>query len=94
MEEIYYYNNNPLQLSYSNDYTPCQKLEIIKQIEDDFENGMISHEQMRWCINNARYGSYTIQRKIDKLIFDGKLKYNPITNDKRTFFKKPSPFDL
>jgi hypothetical protein len=49
---------------------------------------------MRWCINNARYGSYTIQRKIDKLIFDGKLKYNPITNDKRTFFKKPSPFDL
>lgn len=94
MEEIYYYNNEPLQLSYLNDYTPCQKLEIVKQIEDDFENGMISKEQMRWICNNARYGSFTIQKKIDHLILTGKIKYNPITNDKRTFFKKPSAFDL
>ena len=34
------------------------------------------------------------QKIIDKLMFDGKIKTNPITNDTRTFFKKPSAFDL
>jgi hypothetical protein len=37
---------------------------------------------------------YTVQRIIDKLMFDGKLKVNPITLDTRTFYKKPSAFDL
>jgi len=27
-------------------------------------------------------------------MFDGKIKINPITNDTRTFYKKPSAFDL
>tara|TARA_R100000005_G_C4837338_1_gene110612 strand:- start:94 stop:381 length:288 start_codon:yes stop_codon:yes gene_type:complete len=94
MEDIYYYNNKPLQLSYLNDYTFCQKIEIIKQIEQDFDNGMITPDQMRWCINNCRFGSFTIKKRIDKLLFNGKIKFNPITNNKRSFFKKKSPFSL
>jgi|TARA_Y100001972_G_C7501060_1_gene253605 hypothetical protein len=92
--EVYYYNGNPLQLSYRNDYTLPDKLNIIKQIEMDFENGMLSTDQMRWIILNKRYGSFTVERIIDKLMFDKKIKYNPVTNDKRTFAQPKKPFDL
>ena len=93
-EEPYYYNNEPLQLSYRNTYTPPEKIEIVLQIQQDYESGMLSVDQMRWIVFNCRFGAFTVQRIIDKLMFDGKLKQNPITLDKRTFSKKPSAFDL
>ena len=93
-QELYYYNNEPLQLSYANDYTPLQKIEIVNQLNDDFTNGNLSWDQMRWNIENARFGSFTVMRIVDKLMFDGKLKTNPITNNTRTYYKKSSPFDL
>tara|TARA_R100000988_G_scaffold102400_2_gene77898 strand:+ start:94 stop:381 length:288 start_codon:yes stop_codon:yes gene_type:complete len=93
-EEPYYFNNKPLQLSYSNDYTSGEKIEIVLQIQQDYESGMLSVDQMRWIVFNCRFGAFTVQRIIDKLMFDGKLKQNPITLDKRTFSKKPMPFDL
>ena len=55
---------------------------------------MLSVDQMRWIVFNCRFGAFTVQRIIDKLMFEGKLKQNPITLDKRTFSKKPSAFDL
>jgi hypothetical protein len=94
MEDKYYYNGEPLKLSYSNNYTMADKIEIISNIQNDFKNGMLSWTQMFWIIDNAKFGSYTCQRIVDKLIFDGKLKRNPITLDTRTFYKKPSAFDL
>ena len=93
-EDEYYYNNEPLQLSYKNTYTPPEKIEIVLQIESDFNSGMLSANQMRWIINNKKFGSFTIQRIIDKLMFENKIKLNPITLDDRTFSKKPMPFDL
>ena len=93
-EEPYLFNNKPLQLSYSNDYTPGEKIEIVLQIQQDYESGMLSVDQMRWIVFNCRFGAFTVQRIIDKLMFSGKLKQNPITLDKRTFSKKPMPFDL
>jgi len=93
-EEPYYYNNEPLQLSYRNTYTPPEKIEIVLQIQQDYESGMLSVDQMRWIVFNCRFGAFTVQRIIDKKMFDGKLKQNPITLDDRTFSKKPSPFDL
>jgi hypothetical protein len=35
-----------------------------------------------------------VKKIVDKLIFSKKLKVNPITLDTRTFYKKPSAFDL
>jgi len=94
MSDIYYYNNEPLQLSYSNNYTMADKIEIISNIQEDFKNGMLSWTQMYWIINNAKFGSWTCQNIIDRLIFEGKLKKNPITLDKRTFNTIRKPFDL
>ena len=94
MSDIYYYNNEPLQLSYNNTYSMADKIEIISNIQNDFKNGMLSWSQMFWIIDNAKFGSYTCQRIIDKLIFEGKLKRNPITLDKRTFNTIRKPFDL
>jgi hypothetical protein len=91
---MYYYNNEPLQLSYKNTYTPPEKIEIILQIQNDLKAGMLSAEQMRWIVDNLRFGAWTVQKEIDRLMFDGKIKINPITNDTRTFYKKPSAFDL
>ena len=93
-EEEYYYNNEPLQLSYRNNYTPPEKIEIVLKLQQDYESGMVSDAQVRWIVNNAKFGSFTIMKIIDKLLFEKKLKYNPITLDKRTFYKPKRPFDL
>jgi len=93
-EDIYYYNDEPLKLSYSNTYTWGDKIQIIKNLEADFQSGMLSWSQIRWIVKNAKFGSFTVQRIIDKLMFDGKLKVNPITLDKRTFNTIRKPFDL
>ena len=93
-DDEYYYNNEPLQLSYRNTYTPQDKIEIVLQIENDFNSGMLSANQMRWIINNKKFGSFSVQRIIDKLMFENKIKLNPVTLDDRTFKKKPTPFDL
>ena len=93
-DEIYYYKGEPLQLSYSNDYTMPDKIEIITQIQEDFKNGMLSWVQMDWIVSGARFGSWTCQNIIDRLIFNGKLKQNPLTLDKRTFNTIRKPFDL
>jgi len=93
-EEEYLYNNEPLQKSYNNTYTPPEKIEIVQQLERDYSSGMVSDAQVRWIVNNAKFGSFTIMKIIDKLLFEKKLKHNPITLDNRTFKKKPTPFDL
>ena len=93
-EDEYYYNNEPLQLSYRNTYTPPEKIEIVLKLKEDYEAGMVSDAQVRFIVNNAKFGSFTIMKIIDKLLFEKKLKYNPITLDKRTFFKPKRPFDL
>jgi hypothetical protein len=93
-EDEYYYNNEPLQLSYKNTYTPPEKIEIVLQIENDFNSGMLSANQMRWIVNNLKFGAWTVQNIIDKMMFNNKIKINPITLDNRTFKKKPMPFDL
>jgi len=93
-EDEYYYNNEPLQLSYKNTYTADQKIEIVLQIENDFKSGMLSANQMRYIVNNLKFGSWTVQNIIDKMMFNNKIKINPITLDNRTFKKKPTPFDL
>ena len=93
-EEEYHYNNEPLQLSYRNTYTPQDKIEIVLQIENDFNSGMLSANQMRYIVNNLKFGAWTVQNIIDKMMFNNKIKINPITLDDRTFKKKPTPFDL
>jgi len=93
-EEEYYYNNEPLQLSYRNTYTADQKIEIVLKLQQDYEAGMVSDAQVRFIVNNAKFGSFTIMKIIDNLLFQKKLKYNPITLDKRTFYKPKRPFDL
>ena len=94
MSNIYYYNSKPLELSYSNGYSLADKINIIKNLESDFQSGMLSWSQIKWIIEEKKFGSWTCQKIIDKLMFDGKIKTNPITNDTRTFFKKPGAFDL
>tara|TARA_B100000519_G_C13951947_1_gene301113 strand:- start:114 stop:392 length:279 start_codon:yes stop_codon:yes gene_type:complete len=91
---IYYYNNEPLQLSYRNDYTTGEKIEIVLQIQNDLKVGMLSAEQMRWIVDNKRFGAFTVQKEIDRLMFEGKIKINPITLDALTNFPKKKPFDL
>ena len=91
---MYYYNNEPLQLSYKNDYSLADKIEIVLQIQNDLKGGMLSAEQMRWIVENKRFGAWTLQREIDKLMFSYKIKINPITLDDLTNFPKKKPFDL
>ena len=92
--EIYYYKDKPLEKSYSNTYTPLEKIELNQKLESDFNSGMLSVSQMTWIVNNGLYGGYTIQRIIDRLLFDKKIELNPLTLDKRTYKTIKKPFDL
>lgn len=94
IEELYYYNGEPLPLSYSNDLTWGDKIQIVEQIQNDFNSGMLSADQMRWIVLNAKFGSFTVMRIIDNLMFNNKIKVNPITLDDRTFKTIKKPFDL
>lgn len=94
IEEKYHYNGEPLQLSYRNTYTAAEKIEIVLKLQQDYESGMVSDAQVRFIVNNAKFGSFTIMKIIDKLLFEKKLKHNPITLNKRTFYKPKRPFDL
>ena len=85
ISDIYYYKDKPLQKSYNNTYTPPEKIEINQKLESDYSSGMLSFDQMYLIINDGLYGSFTCMRIIDKLMFDKKVKVNPITLDKRTF---------
>ena len=71
---MYYYNNEPLQLSYRNNYTTGEKIEIVLQLQNDLKVGMLSAEQMRWIVDNKRFGAFTVQKEIDRLMFEGKIK--------------------
>ena len=71
-EEVYHYNGEPLQLSYRNTYTPPEKIEIVLKLQEDYEAGMVSDAQVRWIVNNAKFGSFTIMKIIDKLLFEKK----------------------
>ena len=55
---------------------------------------MLSAEQMRWIVDNKRFGAWTVQKEIDKLMFDDKIKINLIKLDALTNFPKKKPFDL
>jgi hypothetical protein len=94
ISEIYYYKDKPLQKSYNNTYTPPEKIELNQKLESDFNSGMLSVAQMTWIVNNGLYGGYTIQRIIDRLLFDKKIELNPITLDKRTYKTIKKPFDI
>ena len=94
ISEIYYYKDKPLEKSYSNTYTPLEKIELNQKLESDYSSGMLSVSQMTWIINNGLYGGYTIQRIIDRLLFDKKIELNPITLDKRTYKTIKKPFDI
>ena len=89
----YYYKDKPLEHSYNNNYTKEEKLEIILQIERDFNAGMISISQLTWIYENKMYGSFSAGLCLDKLMKKNILKRNPITGDKRLFNKEKSKFD-
>ena len=92
MIELYYYKNKTLQKSYSNNYSLTEKIEINEQIQSDFENGMLSFEQMYLIINDGLYGSFTCMRIIDSLMHSGKIKKNPITLTTRSFKPEKKAF--
>ena len=45
-------------------------------------------------ISRSNATTARVQNIIDKMMFNNKIKINPITLDNRTFKKKPMPFDL
>ena len=83
---MYYYNNEPLQLSYRNDYTTGEKIEIVLQLQNDLKVGCSLRSKCGglWTIKGLELGQF--KKKLIKLMFDGKIKLNPITLDDLTNF--------
>ena len=92
-EDSYNYKDKPLEQFHFNNYTKEEKLDIVLQIERDFNAGMISINQLTWIYEQKRFGSFSAGLCLDKLMKKNVLKRNPITGDKRLFNKEKSKFD-
>ena len=50
-----YFKEEPLQHWYNNNYTKEEKLQIVIDLQNDYENGLLSQETIAWIVNNKRF---------------------------------------
>ena len=47
-----YFKEEPLQHWYNNNFTKEEKLQIVIDLQNDYENGLLSQETIAWIVNN------------------------------------------
>jgi hypothetical protein len=90
---IYLFNGMPLQSKYNNNYTRGEKIEIVLQLENDYQNGMLSGNTLKEIILNKLYGSFTALRILSNMQEKGIIKTNPFTNNNKPILPKKTIFD-
>jgi len=69
-----YFKDEPLKHYHFNNYNKAEKLQIVVDLWNDYENGLLDKETIKWIVNNKRTGHFTckliIQDMIQKKIID------------------------
>jgi len=76
-----YFKDEPLPHRNRNNLSKSDKLQIINDLWEDYNNGLLDNETISWITNNDRFGHFTCQliiedmlrKKIIKKDFTGKI---------------------
>jgi hypothetical protein len=71
---IRYFKEEPLQHWYNNNYTKEEKLQIVIDLQNDYENGLLSQETIAWIVNNKRFGEFSCRLIIQDMLKKGIIK--------------------
>jgi len=69
-----YFKEEPLEHSYNNRYTKEEKLQIVLDLWQDYENGLLSQETIAWIVNNKRFGDFSCRLIIQDMLKKGIIK--------------------
>ena len=69
-----YFKEEPLEHSYNNSYTKEEKLQIVLDLWQDYENGLLSQETIAWIVNNKRFGDFSCRLIIQDMLKKGIIK--------------------
>lgn len=69
-----YFKEEPLEHSYNNRYTKEEKLQIVLDLWQDYENGLLSQEVIAWIVNNKRFGDFSCRLIIQDMLKKGIIK--------------------
>ena len=90
-----YFKDELLPHFYNNKLTKEDKLQIVLDLWNDYENGLLDKETIKWIVENKRYGHFTC-----KLIIEDMIKKKIIDRDFTGCFspqdlqKPKKPYDL
>jgi hypothetical protein len=90
---VYLFKGKPLQNKFNNDYNRAEKIEIILQLQNDFDNGILSPHTLLSIIYNKLYGSFVAVRLLNEMQQKNIIKKNPFTNDNKPILPKKTVFD-
>ena len=71
---IRYFKEEPLEHSYNYRYTKEEKLQIVLDLWQDYENGLLSQETIAWIVNNKRFGDFSCRLIIQDMLKKGIIK--------------------
>ena len=90
-----YFKDELLPHFYNNKLTKQDKLQIVVDLWNDYENGLLDKETIKWIVENKRCGHFTC-----KLIIEDMIKKKIIDRDFTGCFspqdlqKPKKPYDL
>ena len=90
---VYLFKGKPLQNKFNNDYNRAEKIEIILQLQNDFDNGILSPHTLLSIIYNKLYGSFVAVRLLNEMQQKNIIKTNPFTNNNKPILPKKTIFD-
>jgi hypothetical protein len=71
-----YFKDETLPHRNRNDLSKSDKLQIINDLWEDYNNGLLDKETITWIVNNERFGDFSC-----KLIIEDMLRKKIITKD-------------
>ena len=69
-----YFKDKLLPHFYNNKLTKEDKLQIVLDLWNDYENGLLDKETISWIVNNKRVGHFTCQLIIEDMLKKGIIK--------------------
>jgi hypothetical protein len=84
---------NPCKTSLIMIITRAEKIEIILQLQNDFDNGILSPHTLLSIIYNKLYGSFVAVRLLNEMQQKNIIKTNPFTNNNKPILPKKTIFD-
>tara|TARA_R100001015_G_C4588886_1_gene144580 strand:+ start:354 stop:632 length:279 start_codon:yes stop_codon:yes gene_type:complete len=90
-----YFNDELLPHYRNNNLSKSDKLQIINDLWEDYKNGLLDQEVIKWIVDNDRFGHFTcslivedmLRKKIIKKDFTGRTS-------QKTYEQKKNPFIL